>query len=403
MDQVVTGPTATDVAEPARRLYPALATGDRATLDEIVHPDFVGVLADGMPFGVGGEHRGAAAMRRDGWGGIGRHFAARAEPERFLPLADGRLLVTGTYVGHGRRGGSDLDSAFAHLITLDGARIIRLEQYTDTARWAQAGPPEPPAVSLTCDDGIATIRFERPDHHNAIDVAFTRDLARITAQLADDASVRAVLLTGAGPTFTVGGDMELYGGTDPADVPALLRTMIDDYHLALGRLAALQAPVVAAVRGAAGGGGLGLVCVADIALATSGSSFALGYAALGLVADGGNSWYLPRLVGMRRAQEMFLLNRRLTATEALDWGLVTRLVPDADLDAEAVATARRLAAGPTHALGAMRALLARSLSAGYGEQLEAEKTAIIAAGGTADAAEGIAAFAARRRPHFTGR
>lgn len=390
-----------DRADLARRLYAALAAGDREALDALLDPAFEGRLAEGMPLGIGGARHGAAAMRRDGWGAIARHFIARAEPEQIVELTDGRLLVTGRYTGEGR-GGGPLDAAFAHVLTIADGRITALEQYTDTARWAAAAPPESPAVTESRDGGLVTIRFERPDHHNAIDLRFTRDLAEITARLADDPSVRTVLLTGAGPTFNVGGDIELFGRTEPGEFPALLREMIDDYHLALGRLAALDAPVVAAVRGAAAGGGLGLVCIADIALATPGTTFALGYAALGLVADGGNSWHLPRLVGMRRAQEMFLLNRRVTADEAVEWGLVTRLVPDDELDAEALAVAGRLATGPTRALGAMRRLLSRSLSVELGDQLDAEKTAIIAAAGSADAAEGITAFAARRRPRFTG-
>ena len=104
--------------------------------------------------------------------------------------------------------------------------------------------------------------------------------------------------------------------------------MIDNFHLAIERLTGIDAPVVAAVRGGAGGGGLGLMYVADIVVAAKDTRFALGYGALGLTADGGNTWFLPRMVGMRRAQELFLLNRRLTAQEALAFGLVSRLVPD---------------------------------------------------------------------------
>jgi 2-(1,2-epoxy-1,2-dihydrophenyl)acetyl-CoA isomerase len=124
----------------ARRLYDALAALDLPALDELLDPDFEGRLAVGMPFGVGGEHHGADAMRRDGWGAIGRHFVARAEPDRFLPLVDGRMLVTGRYLGHGRRGGGPLEAAFAHLVTVRDGRIAGLEQFTDTAEWVAAAP-----------------------------------------------------------------------------------------------------------------------------------------------------------------------------------------------------------------------------------------------------------------------
>lgn len=134
-------PTAVDTdAALVQRLYDALAALDLAALEELLDHDFRGILSAGMPFGVGGEHIGAQAMRRDGWGAIGRHFVARAEPDHFLPLVDGRVLVTGHYVGQGRRDGGPLNAAFAHIITVSNGHITGLEQYTDTARWHQAAP-----------------------------------------------------------------------------------------------------------------------------------------------------------------------------------------------------------------------------------------------------------------------
>ena len=133
-----TDPAAT--AQLVQRLYDALAALDLPALEDLLDPDFHGVLAPGMPFGVGGEYHGADAMRRHGWGAIGRYYVARAEPERFLPLVDGRMLVTGRYVGRGRDGGGPLDAPFAHIVTVRGRRICGLEQYTDTARWVEAGP-----------------------------------------------------------------------------------------------------------------------------------------------------------------------------------------------------------------------------------------------------------------------
>ena len=154
------------------------------------------------------------------------------------------------------------------------------------------------------------------------------DLAEAATQIAERSDVRAVLIAGNGPNFTVGGDLGLFAGTAREQLPNRLRRMIDSYHLAIERLTSIDAPVVAAVRGGAGGGGLGLLYVADIVVAADDARFALGYGALGLTADGGNTWFLPRMVGMRRAQELFLLNRRLTAQEALAFGLVSRLAPE---------------------------------------------------------------------------
>jgi len=388
-------------ADLARAFYAALAAGDRAQLDALLHPEFTGRTAEGMPFGIGGEHNGPAAMRRNAWGAIARHFEVCAEPDSFLDLADGRLLVTGRYRGRGKQGGAALDAAFAHLITVDQERIKALEQYTDTARWHDAASPLR-TVLLDFSGGVATLRLNRPDKGNAIDTDMAADLAEAATQIAETADVRAVLITGNGQNFTVGGDLSLFAGTARDQLPNRLRRMIDSYHMAIERLTSIDAPVVAAVRGGAGGGGLGLLYAADIVIAAEDARFALGYGALGLTADGGNTWFLPRMVGMRRAQELFLLNRRLTAQEALALGLVSRLAPSETVDTEAAALAATLAAGPTRAYGAVRRMLRQSFETGLSDQLEAEKESIVAASRSNDAQEGIAAFVAKRIPQFRG-
>lgn len=386
-------------ADLARALYAALAAGDREQLDALLHAEFTGRTAEGMPFGIGGDHDTPVAMRRNGWGAIARHFEVRAEPERFLDLADGRLLVTGRYRGRGKQGGAPLDATFAHLIATDQGRIKTLEQYTDTARWHDAAGPLR-TVLLDIAGGVATLRLNRPDKGNAIDTDMAADLAEATAQIAERPDVRAVLIAGNGPNFTVGGDLGLFAGTAREQLPNRLRRMIDSYHLAIERLTGIDAPVVAAVRGGAAGGGLGLLYAADIVVAAHDARFALGYGALGLTADGGSTWFLPRMIGMRRAQQLFLLNRRLTAQEALDFGLVSRLLPDDAVETEAAALAATLAAGPTRALGAVRRMLRQSFETGLSVQLDAEKESIVASSSTDDAQEGIAAFIAKRRPQF---
>jgi 2-(1,2-epoxy-1,2-dihydrophenyl)acetyl-CoA isomerase len=388
-------------ADLARALYAALAAGDRNQLEELLHPEFTGSIAEGMPFGIGGNHNSPAAMRRNGWGAIARYFEARAEPEHFLDLADGRMLVTGRYRGQGKQGGSALDAAFAHLITIDKGRIKSLEQYTDTARWHDAAGPLR-TVLLEFAGGVATLRLNRPDKGNAIDVDMAADLAEAATQIAERADIRAVLITGNGPNFTVGGDLSLFAGTAHEELPNQLRRMIDSYHPAIERLTSIDAPVVAAVRGGAGGGGLGLLYAADIVVAADDAQFALGYGAPGLTADGGNTWFLPRMVGMRRAQELFLLNRRLTAQEALEFGLVSRLVPSVTVETEAATIAATLAAGPTRAYGSVRRMLRESFETGLSDQLDAERESIVGVSRTQDAQEGIAAFVAKRRPQFRG-
>jgi len=240
-------------ADLARTFYTALAAGGRDQLDALLHPEFIGRTAEGMPFGIGGDHIGPAAMRRNAWGAIARHFEARAEPDRFLDLADGRLLVTGHYRGRGKQGGAALDAGFAHLITVEDGRIKALEQYTDTARWHEAAGPLQ-TVQLEFAEGIATLRLNRPDKGNAIDTDMAADLAEAATQIAENASIRAVLIAGNGPNFTVGGDLGLFAGTAREQLPNRLRRMIDSYHLAIERLTSIDVPVVAAVRGGAGGG-----------------------------------------------------------------------------------------------------------------------------------------------------
>src|SRR6202034_486165 len=149
--------------------------------------------AKGMPFGIGGYHDSPSAMRRNAWGAIARHFDARAEPERFIDLADGGLLVTGRYRGRGKQAGATLDADFAHLITIDQGRLRTLEQYTDTARWREAAGPLR-AVLLGVADRVATLRLNRPEQGNAIDPDMAADLAEAATQIAENVSVRAVLI-----------------------------------------------------------------------------------------------------------------------------------------------------------------------------------------------------------------
>jgi 2-(1,2-epoxy-1,2-dihydrophenyl)acetyl-CoA isomerase len=393
----------------ARHLYEALASGDAGSLRELLHPSFTGRTTDGLPFGLGGTYDGPEAMAQDFWWAIGRHYRARAEPEQFLALADGGLLVLGRYTGTARDGGGRLDAAFAHVLRFTGGRISELAQYTDSARWA-AALPEPTAgrrdlrvVRYDVDQGVATIRLDRPEAGNAIDLTLVEDFYEAVFRAADDPAVRAVLLCGAGRSLSTGGDLTMLAGLERDELPRRLRQMVDLYHLALERLTRIDPPVVCAVRGAAAGGGLGLLHAADVVIAAEDSKFALGYAAIGLASDGGNTWFLPRLVGLRRAQQLMLLGQVLTGPEALDWGLVTEIVPAAEVEDRGRQLAQQLAAGPTRAFGRMKRLLRDSWTADLPGQFSAETAQMTEAGASDDAAEGIAAFVAKRRPAFYGR
>lgn len=255
---------------------------------------------------------------------------------------------------------------------------------------------------LSRDGTVARLCMVRADALNAIDPLWVAELDAALTALEEDRTVRALLICADGPAFTVGGDMAHFGA-GVSRLAAELEAMVGGYHTSLGRLANLGVPVVCAVQGPAAGGGLGLVWCADVTVAADDARFATGFAALGLSGDGGSTWFLPRLVGLQRARQMILHNRVVSAAEALDWGLIDRVVPRAELMAEAEATAARLAGGPTVAYGEMRRHLWRSLSVGLEEQLQAELEAIVRCGATADGHEGVTAFGERRRPVFEGR
>jgi len=262
--------------------------------------------------------------------------------------------------------------------------------------------PDGTVVEFSVSDGLGVIRLNRPEARNAIDEAFGRDLHQAVRRCAGDETVRAVLIRAEGPAFTVGGDLAMFARTGPGDLPAKLRRLTTAYHEDLLTLDRLEVPVLAAVHGAVAGGGLGLIYVADIVLAAEGTRFATGFAGLGVSGDGGSSWFLPRLVGARRAAELYFGQRVLDADEALEWGLITRIVPPNNLTAEAETAARQLAVGPTRALGEIRTLLRRSGQASLGDQLQAETAALCRTAATRDAAHGIESFMAKSRPDFQG-
>ena len=386
---------ATDLA---KALYPALATGDRAALDELLSQDFLGDTEPGLPLNLGGRHEGAAAMRREFWGALGRAFDVRAVPDTFKQV-DGEVLVEGTYVGAARSTGKHFEAAFAHRLTIADGRITSLTQRTDATAWTSALLE---VVTLTTDNGLACLHLTRPEVSNAIDPRMTRDLRTATAAINAHTSVRAVLITGDGDRFCAGGDITLFSGTPHEDLPGLLDGMITDYHVALRTLAELPVPVVCGVQGAAAGGGLGMLWASDLVIAGEGAKLALGYAAIGLSCDGASTWYLPRLVGPARAARMFYENQVLSAAEALELGLVSEVVPAEQVAARAHEIATRLAHGPTQAFATMRRLLRDAWSTNLPEALDAERSTIVDVATTHDAFEGLQAFAAHRRPAFTG-
>lgn len=251
------------------------------------------------------------------------------------------------------------------------------------------------------EDGVATITLNRPDAANAINLDLGRELMHAAIACDEGDAIRAVLLTGAGKMFSAGGDLRSFAGLGDG-LPAGLKELTTYLHAASSRLARMRAPLVVAVNGAAAGAGFSIAVSGDLVLAAESAKFTMAYTAAGLSPDGSSSWFLPRLIGVRKTQELMLTNRRLSAGEALDWGLVTKVVPDNALAAEAGALAKQLASGPTRAYGVVKSLLATSLQESLETQLELESRGIAAMSGTPDGREGIQAFLEKRAPKFSG-
>jgi 2-(1,2-epoxy-1,2-dihydrophenyl)acetyl-CoA isomerase len=255
-------------------------------------------------------------------------------------------------------------------------------------------------IRVERDGAVARLTLDRPDMGNALDIPMARALFEAAIALDEDDAVRCVVLTGAGKLFCAGGDVGAFVGAGDR-LPAFLKEVTAYLHAAQLRLLRMDKPLVTAINGAAAGAGIGLAVIGDIALAAPQASFTLAYTGIGLSPDGGATWLLPRLIGMRHAQELCLRNRRVGAEEAAALGLVTRL-PVGDLIEEATAIAHELASGATPALGATRRLLLDNANASLETQLDAESRSIAALSRTDEAREGVAAFAARRAPDFTG-
>jgi 2-(1,2-epoxy-1,2-dihydrophenyl)acetyl-CoA isomerase len=254
-----------------------------------------------------------------------------------------------------------------------------------------------PAVSLEFRDRIAWLTLARPDAANTMNLEFGGEF-QAAALAIDRGKARVVVLSGQGKNFCFGGDL---GGmvSSGADVRAYLCELTTKLHAGMAHLAALDAPVIAAVNGTAAGAGLGLVLMADLAIAARSARFAPAYTGVGLTPDAGCTFLLPRVIGRKRAMELFLTNRIVDAAQALDWGIVNQIVDDAELNAAVTGLAARLAAGPAGAFGVVKRLLAES-QPGYVAQMARESRAIAAQAATAEGAEGISAFLEKRSPRF---
>jgi 2-(1,2-epoxy-1,2-dihydrophenyl)acetyl-CoA isomerase len=257
-------------------------------------------------------------------------------------------------------------------------------------------------ITFRVDAGVAVLTLNRPQTLNSFTVAMHQEVAAAVAMARDDATIRCLLLTGAGRGFCAGQDL---GDRAVAadDAPPDLGDSVEKYYNPLIRnIMNMAKPVICAVNGVAAGAGASIALACDIVLAAKSAKFVQVFCNIGLVPDSGGTFNLPRAVGLPRAKGLALLGDKLPAEQAEQWGLIWRAVDDDQLQAEALAMAAHLAAQPTRGLANIKRLLNASFSTPLHEQLEQEKLTMRELGRSADYREGVAAFMAKRKPQFTG-
>ncbi len=251
-------------------------------------------------------------------------------------------------------------------------------------------------------DGIATITLNRPEAFNALNSQLAQELHDAVIVSGEDEAVRVVVLTGTGRAFCAGGDVKSFCDNID-DIGALVKRLTTDLHGAVSRMIRMPKPVINAINGVAAGGGMSLALAGDLILATESATFTMAYTKIGASPDGSSTFTLPRLVGVKRALELTMLNPVLTASEAVEWGIVNRVFPDDQFQSEVHKIAAQLAQGPTQAYGRAKALYYASTNESLETQMEHETLAIAASGKTADFREGVFSFAEKRAPTFQGR
>lgn len=260
-----------------------------------------------------------------------------------------------------------------------------------------------PVVLVDDADGVRTLTLNRPAAFNSLTAELKLTLRAELERAAEDGSVRAVVLTGAGKAFCAGQDLREHVALLDAGDPAPLRTVEEHYNPLLRALATLPKPVIAAVNGMAAGAGASLAYACDLRVAAASAKFLMAFARIGLTVDSGGSWTLPRLIGYGRAMEMLLLAEPVAADRALEIGMVTRVVGDGEALTAAQELAARMAAGPTTAYAKIKQAVAAAATADLPAALAVEAATQSEAGQTADHREGVAAFVEKRPPAFTGR
>ena len=256
-------------------------------------------------------------------------------------------------------------------------------------------------VELTHHNGIAEVALNRPQAFNAFNYDMVSQLADELTVLAGDDRVRAVILTGKGKAFCAGGDLKwaLSHANGPA---AAFHILAAQFHLAIVEIRRMKKPVVAAINGVAAGGGFSLALACDFRVMDESAVLNQAYTSAGLCIDGGGTFTLPRLAGYARALEIAAFDKPISASRALDWGLVTKVVADGKALDEAVAMARDLGGRSLNSFAWTKKLITDSFNTPFETQIEMERAALEACADHPDGREGLRAFSEKRKPKFTG-
>ncbi len=257
------------------------------------------------------------------------------------------------------------------------------------------------SVDLKIKDGLARLTLVNGDKGNPLDLEFGKQFKAAAIELHSRSDLRAVLFTAEGKNFSVGGNLLAFADVD--DLPTFVRESTSEYHQALGLLMRLNAPIVSAVQGAVAGAGVALSVFADLVVASEDANWTVAYTAIGFSPDGASTFVLPRLIGMRKFQELVLTNRKVKAEEAREIGLVTEVVSASEVQERALALAQQLAEGPTLAFAASRRLLLETSDNTLDTQLAREAEFLSEICNSDDVGEGIAAALERRKADFRGR
>ena len=246
---------------------------------------------------------------------------------------------------------------------------------------------------------VLEVTLNRPDTYNALNLDMMNLLAETLSVAARDDSLKGVLITGTGKAFCAGGDLK-WISQQKEDAGSVLHRLAPQFHLSILEIRRMKKPVVAAINGIAAGGGFSLALACDFRIMAQLASLRQAYTSSGLSIDGGGSFTLPRLVGLARAMEIMAFDEPISSAQALEWGLVTKVVPDDDVLSESVAMLNRLGRTSLHSFAWSKKLMTNSFNTTLETQLELERQGISDCGAHPDGQEGIKAFIEKRKPSF---